>query len=82
MVFLFCFVVQLLSNKWYSCSVLLLASLQLPSLGGVGGGLSVDEFLILLSLEELYLVQDKGLLGKMPSIDFLQVFVSGDNPVI
>ena len=38
--------------------------------------------MIFLSLEELYLVQDKGLLSKMPSIDFLQVFVSGDNPVV
>ena len=38
--------------------------------------------MIFLSLEELYLVQDKGLLSKMPSIDFLQVFVSGDNPII
>ena len=38
--------------------------------------------MIFLSLEELYLVQDKSLLGKMPSIDFLQVFVGGDDPVV
>lgn len=38
--------------------------------------------MIFLSLEELYLMQDKSLLGEMPSIDFLQVFVSGDDPVI
>lgn len=37
--------------------VLLLASLQLPSFGGAGGGLSVYYLLVLLNLQELYLVE-------------------------
>ena len=38
--------------------------------------------MVLLGLEVLYLVQDEGLVGEVAGVEFLQVFVGGDDAVV